>query len=118
MKYKILYIFLIFLGVLGLVYIYFNNPAETPFVPCYFHELTGLECPGCGITRAIYCLMHFDIGQAIHYNAMFVLTIPLLLFYGLKKLQDSDYEIKLTLLLIYVVILLIFTVVRNFTPVF
>jgi len=117
-KYKILYIFLIFLGLFGLVYIYFNNPAETPFVPCYFHELTGLECPGCGITRAIYCLMHFDIVQALHYNVMFVLTIPLLMFCGLKKIQDSEFEIKLKPLLIYVAVLLIFAVARNFSSIF
>ena len=117
-KYRILYIFLVLFALLGLVYIYFNNPSETPFIPCYFHELTGLECTGCGITRAIYCLMHFDILQAIHFNALFVFSIPLFLYCGLKKIQDKEFKIKLGSLMIYVAILLIFTLIRIFTPLF
>ena len=75
MKYKILYIFLILLGILGLIYLYFNDPSIIPFIPCYFHEITGLECTGCGITRAIYSLMHLDFVAAIKYNALFVLSL-------------------------------------------
>ena len=117
-KYRILYIFLIFCALLGLVYIYFNDPSEKPFIPCYFHALTGLECTGCGITRAIYCLMHFRIIDAIHFNAAFVFSIPLILYCLVKKLRDQEYKLNFWFLMIYTIILLIFTFVRNFTPVF
>lgn len=118
MKYKILYIFLILLGVLGLIYLYFNDPSIVPFIPCYFHELTGFECTGCGITRAIYSLMHFDFIAAIRYNALFVFSIPLYIVISIKEIRDPDFKIKLVPLLVYVFILLLFTVLRNFTPLF
>ena len=117
-KYKILYYFLILLGCLGLIYIYFNDPSENPFIPCLFHEITGLECTGCGITRAIYSLMHFNFLAAIKFNAMFVFSLPLFLFCYLKKLQDEDFEIKPRWLIIYAIVLLVFTFVRNFSPIF
>ncbi len=35
---------------------------------CPFKLITGLDCPGCGIQRALYALMHGEITQAIKYN--------------------------------------------------
>lgn len=55
-------------------------PAEHAFYPrCVFHALTGLECPGCGGTRALYCLLHFHLAEALHYNALVTLLSPLAL---------------------------------------
>jgi ABC-type amino acid transport system permease subunit len=40
--------------------------------------MTGLKCPGCGSQRAIHSLLHFDFVQAFRYNALLVLSLPLL----------------------------------------
>lgn len=37
-------------------------------LPCLFHELTGLYCPGCGGTRAFVKLLQGDIGASLHYH--------------------------------------------------
>ncbi len=43
------------LVVLGGVLYYFP-PTEYSFYPrCWFHDSTGLYCPGCGATRCVYC---------------------------------------------------------------
>ncbi|HET8957018.1 MAG TPA: DUF2752 domain-containing protein, partial [Microcella sp.] len=38
-----------------------RNPYETTiFTPCPVLVLTGLQCPGCGATRAAYSALHGD----------------------------------------------------------
>src|SRR5215472_13657034 len=57
----------------GCVVLYFFNPTSYHFYPvCQFHQLTGLHCPGCGATRALYALLHGDLVTALHDNALFV----------------------------------------------
>jgi hypothetical protein len=56
-----------------MVVLYFFNPSLYHFYPvCQFHRLTGLNCPGCGGTRAVYALLHGDFAEAFHDNALFV----------------------------------------------
>jgi hypothetical protein len=53
------------------------NMAGNPFPACVFHQLTGLYCPGCGMTRALHALVHFDLLRAIRMNAFFTLSLPI-----------------------------------------
>lgn len=43
---------------------------------CVFHALTGLQCPGCGATRALYHLLHGDIRGAFRYNQLLFVMAP------------------------------------------
>jgi hypothetical protein len=46
-------------------------PASTPYYPkCAFRSLTGLDCPGCGITRALHHLLHGRVKEAFLLNPM------------------------------------------------
>jgi hypothetical protein len=54
------------------------NQAGNPFVACVFHRLTGLYCPGCGGTRAMHALVHFDLPGALAMNALPFVAAPLL----------------------------------------
>ena len=50
-----------------------------PFLPpCPLHALTGIDCPGCGATRATWDLLHGDVARAWSENAMIFLFLPLL----------------------------------------
>jgi hypothetical protein len=54
------------------------NPAEHAFYPqCFFHQATGLHCPGCGGLRAVHQLLHGHLLAALHSNALAVLSLPL-----------------------------------------
>lgn len=47
------------------------RPADEPtIILCPFRALTGLLCPGCGMTRAFCALGHGELGRAIHFNAL------------------------------------------------
>ena len=41
--------------------LFFIKLEHIPVPPCYFYQLTGLYCPGCGGTRAVSALLHGHI---------------------------------------------------------
>lgn len=47
-------------------------------IPCLFHLLTGLYCPGCGGTRAVWYLLHGQILKSVQYHPL-VLYMALVL---------------------------------------
>lgn len=47
------------------------DPTKSNFYPlCPLYTVTGLACPGCGLTRGFHALFHSDILTAIDYNAL------------------------------------------------
>jgi hypothetical protein len=55
-----------------------STPGEGFYPACPFHTMTGLNCPGCGITRGLHQLTHGHVLTALNYNALMVLFVPLL----------------------------------------
>jgi hypothetical protein len=63
----------------GAAVLYRYPPGEGTFYPtCVFHSVTGLHCPGCGATRCLHALVHGDLPQALAYNPLLVVALPLL----------------------------------------
>jgi len=47
------------------------NPTTAGFFPvCPLYSLTGIHCPGCGLTRGFHALFHGDVLTALHFNAL------------------------------------------------
>lgn len=46
-------------------------------VPCLFSKVLGVRCPGCGMTRAVSCAFHGRFRDAVRYNPLVVLVLPL-----------------------------------------
>lgn len=90
------------LAIGGLLYLKVWLPATHIGVPCICHELTGLYCPGCGITRAITSLFTFDLYQSFRFNPLLYVLFPLYLAYTIiqrkkiKRLSDSIMAVMLT----------------------
>ncbi|TXD74094.1 DUF2752 domain-containing protein [Aequorivita antarctica] len=72
----------ILFGGFFIVYFFYNPSENSFFIPCPFHYITGLYCPGCGSQRAIHLLLHGDVIRAFRFNPLMVLTLPILI-YGL-----------------------------------
>ena len=55
------------------------SPAAEPAVRlCGFHWLTGLDCPLCGLTRALCSLMKTDWEAAVRFHALSPLVLVFL----------------------------------------
>ncbi len=51
-----------------------NNPYSSYiYPPCFFTELTGIKCLGCGSARAIYNLLNGKVLQALRHNFITVI---------------------------------------------
>ena len=75
MKKRIYNVFFLFL--MMITYIYLNQRYQL-YIPCLFHKITGLYCPGCGATRCIISLLKGNIYDAYHFNRLFFIMFPFL----------------------------------------
>lgn len=42
---------------------------------CMFKNLTGIPCPGCGLTRSMVAAAHGNMRQSFHYHRLGLLTL-------------------------------------------
>jgi hypothetical protein len=55
-----------------------GGPAALGIFPaCPFHTWTGLDCPGCGMTRAAHATLHGRIWEAFRFNPLGMVLWPL-----------------------------------------
>lgn len=87
-------------------------------VPCPFRLVTGLKCPGCGITTMILALGRGDVGAALAANPFLLVTLPLPVGLALRqawlRAKGGHFgRAENALCLIYAVLLLGWGVLRN-----
>ena len=73
---------ILILGLFAFLLFLFLNQTYSFYIPCFFHKITGLYCPGCGITRMVLSLLHLDFYQAFRWNPFLFLLTPLFIVYG------------------------------------
>ena len=106
------------IGVCAMVF--FFNPSTHEFYPvCLLHALTGLNCPGCGATRALYALLHGNFLLALKNNALFVLALAALAIWSVRfvflksKRQTATFHVPPKFLWTFLVLSFVFAVLRN-----
>lgn len=89
-------------------------------LPCFFHKITGLYCPGCGVTRMFNDIISFDFQSAFHDNPVIFCGLPFIIYFLVKYLYyyllDKHFtpnKIENIILYCYIVILIIYGIVRN-----
>lgn len=89
-------------------------------VPCPFHAVTGLQCPGCGITRMCLALLRLNFAAAWASNPGLLVLLPLLAALFLKMAagyvksgRKTPTKAESTAIWVLVGVLLAYGVVRN-----
>lgn len=89
-------------------------------IPCFFYEITGIKCPGCGITRMSIAFLHGDYKKAFYYNQVLPFLLPVtgvliglpiyrFIRYGEYRYTKMETGIGVCL----IVVLLVYAVLRN-----
>ncbi len=73
-------------------------------IGCPTRFLTGICCPGCGMTRAVIHLCKADVAGAIHYHPL-VFTLPIIAV--LFVLKDRINKVVLNSILAVIIVLFI-----------
>jgi hypothetical protein len=97
------------------------DPSTTHFLPvCPLYTLTGLACPGCGLTRGYHALFHGDVLGALDLNALIPIWTLVFGYMGISLLLTAVRGRGLTwkffspsLLFGFLIVLLLFGVLRN-----
>ena len=87
------------------------------YIPCPIKELTGLYCPGCGITRMFKSLLELDFYAAFRYNPLLFIMLPfaLVLYFDYVVRKDKSFYKKIPEAIWYIIIalLIVYGILRN-----
>lgn len=97
------------------------DPQESRWYPqCPFYAATHWLCPGCGGTRALYQLLHLNLGPALQWNALAAVCAPLFLagfllwYYSVVRYHRSPrIQLPRKMVIGFYVVVILFVIVRN-----
>jgi len=53
---------------------------------CLFKNVFGIECYGCGITKAVISSIQLNFTRAFKYNKLIVVVLPLIVYLWVKEI--------------------------------
>ncbi len=104
--------------IIGLLY-YAQGQITNLYVPCAIYQITGLECPGCGVTRMAISFLQFNFSDAFDANAGLFISLPLIaivFFYAwINWINEKNIRSKFikTSIIILIVFLILWGIYRN-----
>ena len=109
------------LAATALTVLYFVDPTRHMLAPpCPYLTLSGLACPGCGLTRGFHRLFHGDVVGALDFNAMIPVFVAIFGFFYLSLFlvmvrgrAFPTWSLSLPAIWGLLVLLLVFGFVRN-----
>ena len=79
-------------------------------IGCPIKYMTGISCPGCGMSRALYSCLKLDFSAAFHYHPLFFMVpVILVLVFFSDKLKP---KIKNIIVLIIAVLFIGVYIIR------
>lgn len=87
------------------------------YIPCPIKKITGLYCPGCGITRMLLSLLKLDFYGAFRYNPLVFVSLPIGIYlyidYIIKKDKSLYKRLPEKIWYIIIIIFIIYGILRN-----
>ena len=109
--------FVVFLILIS--YLVFTRLTEIK-IPCIFEKITGLFCPGCGISRMFIAMSKLEFYQAFRYNPLIFIMTPFFIIFFLEhiisKAKNKESIIQRMPNIVWyscVVVIIIYGIIRN-----
>lgn len=87
---------------------------------CPIYKITGLYCPGCGISRMFLALFKGKFYQAFRYNPLVFIFLPFFIFYFIdlfiakrKNKKSICSKIPNWFFVILIIVFLVYGIFRN-----
>ncbi len=72
-----------------LTLLFFWNPVQFSLTNCRFHEITGISCPTCGLSRSLHAVAHFQFWDAIQFHLMGPIIFLIIMVLFIKLLVEA-----------------------------
>ena len=96
----------------GLFYGYVLIPAGI-WIRCPFRQITGLRCPGCGVTAMCLSILRGQFSEAPAYNWGLTLILPVLIWLGIHRLRGGSQRAEQVVSVVLLVWMLLWGIFRN-----
>lgn len=114
--------FILSLVIFVFIYLVVSSFLEL-YIPCVFNEITGLYCPGCGLTRMLKSMLKLDFYQAFRYNPLMFIFFPFIIYmiidyiYCFYKKKKSKFKtLPQWFWNILLIITILYWILRNIIP--
>lgn len=88
--------FLILFAIVFLCLVWFQ-------IGCPIKYITGISCPGCGMTRAWLSALHLQFHQAFLYHPLFwCVPMPIILYFLWDPIPNKIRNVLITLLIVLI----------------
>lgn len=102
--------YLIPIVLIGTLYVVFAVTG----IGCPIKFVTGISCPGCGMTRSVIALLRFDFKNAFMYHPLFLLVFIFCIIYLLKRYINK--KVYTTIMYVFVLLFIVIYLYRMFDP--
>lgn len=91
---------------------------------CPFYNLFEIPCPGCGLTRAIICLLNFDVYKSLQFNILGIIVVLIVFIYTIFVILNKDNFInefiqrnKIILIILSIILLIVVEFININNPI-
>jgi len=83
-------------------------------IGCPIHFLTGISCPGCGMTRAVFALLRLRFTEAFYYHPLvYALPLAVIVYILRKRIPKNAYR---ALIFTFIALFIIIYAIRIINP--
>jgi uncharacterized protein DUF2752 len=79
----------VFVSWMGLLLAVITPPHGTGYTICWIKQCTGIDCPGCGMTRSLSCGLRGMFAESFNYHPFGLFVLALFLFTAVISLMPS-----------------------------